>query len=311
MLKKKFFFVALCTLLLTLLLGLCGTCYASIDEVDLKNFCYNFMTKKDGFTESQASNWIDNSQSFASLSSSCSAYFNNDNYKILLIGLQGNIYFLVKSNFDYKLVIRDTTNINITANGYSGYQVHTADSNWISSYSSAYMNNLKNGYFYTDDNMYYNNNIYYSAPKYYPDSHIFDEYYSRYKFEFSPLGELVRIYGHTQNYFYLRTAGYDIDYGSFVDCNNISKIQYRFATYNTNLQRYNSFSDSSWYTLYDYNRDGLFMHKFPNATNNNGVVTSSIHIDTHNHAYDLMQIKFTPDTTQVDYILVNYILERC
>ena len=98
--KKKYFFVVLCMLLLTLLLGFCGTCYASVDEVDLKNFCVN-VGIHNGLTAQTVSQWVDSSTAFQSLNNACSIYYNNSGYKTLLMSSGYNVYFLVKSVIPY------------------------------------------------------------------------------------------------------------------------------------------------------------------------------------------------------------------
>ena len=268
MIKKKSL-VLLFTLLLALFLGSLSTCYA-FDQIDLKNFCYNYMTIKDGKTTAHTLDWIDRSSAFSSLDSFCTPYYDNDNYKILLIGQGGNIYFLKKSSEStQKLVLRNTSSIDITANGYSGYHVWTNDfSNTDSNYTSVYFNNLKNSYFYTDDNIYYNNNVYFSAPKYYPNQHIFDEYYTRDKWIFTPNGTNGTVNGVNNENFSIISASWNTYLGSICNSQHVQKIYVSFATYNQPTGTWIPAGNSI--LLYDYDRDGNIALYFSGSSSSDG-----------------------------------------
>lgn len=79
--KKKLFFVVLSTLLLTLSLGLCGSCYAVENVGQIKNIVYNVLVNFANKDDTTASAFIENNESyFTQISSYC-----NENYYFMAI----------------------------------------------------------------------------------------------------------------------------------------------------------------------------------------------------------------------------------
>ena len=176
--KKKV--IGLSTLLLVLLLGLFTTSYATdITLNQLKNFCVNVGIKQ-GISQSNMQNWVDNSSAFAFLETNLTNKLKNSSYQLYILSGGFNVYVYV---FDYsinnKIVVRNTSDVDITTSG-SGtyYQVRVNDNTW--SYSGNANNQnynvTKNGLYYSELNMYngWGSTIWRSAPVYWTDSSIFD-----------------------------------------------------------------------------------------------------------------------------------------
>lgn len=87
--------------------------------------------------------------------------------------------------------------------------------------------------------------------------------------------------------------GHDTEFGVIIDADNIDTIKYRIAYYNNGLGKFTDYGN--WLNYYDFNVDGVIWNKFPGAiTNNNGVYTLRLLLNTTNYQNCLIQWQISP-----------------
>lgn len=103
--------------------------------------------------------------------------------------------------------------------------------------------------------------------------------------------------------------GHDSEFGSIKDADNIDTIKYRIAYYNNGLGKFTDYGN--WLTYYDFNVDGVIWNKFPGAiTNNNGVYTLRLLLNTTNYQNCLIQWQISPIDTDLVTLYGDFYLQN-
>lgn len=188
------------TLLLTLLLGCYGNCYA-VELGQIQNFIYNASVEQN-YSKNNLDNWFENSSAWNSFKTQITTYLN-DNYNLLLINQGYNIYVLHRlTNSTQKVEIRainqNPLSYNIYAYGFTGFHFRFNDNSYFkNNYNSTTFNNVNR--VYSDVDWFQNNQLVFSSPFGLPNNDIIvGDYYDERIWEFNQLGEQVKIYGSNQ-----------------------------------------------------------------------------------------------------------------
>lgn len=293
MFKKKFYFVALSTLLLTLLLGLCGSCYA-VELGQVKNLVYNAMVTGNGVSESEARIKITDYDYWDTIESYC-----NDNYH--LVGARTSTtgryeFYFEPASYNTQLRVY-TYNNEIRSDLYTKRNLQFVLANTTftaapTTWNSAVGTHLRVYDLYSENDIYtYNTeNILYNGP--YSEPSWFNttgDYYSEIVWNFIPNGSIVTLQNDNQWQYRLISAGWGIDFGSISDSEWVNKISYRVAYWNKGLSKFGAYGN--FFTIYDYSKNGPLYKYWPGTTTNvNGVYTTRITLDNYNYQNCLMQI---------------------
>lgn len=294
MFKKKFYFVALSTLLLTLLLGLCGSCYA-VDLGQVKNLVYNAMVTGNGVSESDARIIITDYDYWDTIESYC-----NDSYQ--LVGARTSTngryeFYFEPISYNTQLYVY-TYNNEIRSDLYVKRNLQFVLSGSTFNAKPTSWNNASSTHFrvfdlYSENDIYtYNTeNILYHGP--YSEPSWFNttgDYYSEIVWNFIPNGSTVTLQNDNQWTYRLISGGWGIDFGSISDSEWVNKISYRVAYWNKGLNKFGSYG-SNFITIYDYSKNGpLYRYWSGTTTNLNGIYTTRITLDNYNYQNCLMQI---------------------
>ena len=309
-LKKKII-ITLSILLPILLLGYCTKSYASIEIGQVQNFIYNRSVEMD-YSKALLDDWFLHSTAWSNFKSYIQPYCT-DNYDQLLISSGYNIYFMYRAkDSGYKINIRAINNngasYNITANGFAGFQTRYNDNNLAQVNNSTSHNSVN--YCYSTADWYYNNSVYLYGTICLPsDSIIEGEYYTNIIWQFVPTGQQVTINGSNQWAYQYIEGSWSTNLGSLTDSEWCENIKYRVATWDNNLKKFSPYSNK-YYELYDYDKNGP-LYRYWTSTNNNGVYTTPISINTSKYQNCLIQLIITSEipneltTFYIDYIIGN------
>lgn len=317
--KKKFFLKLSFMLLLTLLLGFWSTCYADSYKdwtvADLKNCFYNIGMYK----EMNENDVIQQIEDFNEDIETMVISMNNNSNVFMSVetGSPGNAVIEIYCNneetihpywYSNRITNWGTAKNKTTRNTFNlGNGTHNNTTSISSTYAFNYSDVV-----YTTNDIYNssNGNTVITSRGYIP-SDLFEGYYQNIVWQFSPTSnsQTVTINGGNQWQYHAITGGWNIYLGSITDSEWVEKIQYRVGYWNNTLNQFSPVS-SSTYTIYDYSKNGP-LYKYWTSTNNNGVYTTGIYLDTYKFQNCILQLVITSQqpneltTIYYDYLITN------
>lgn len=299
--KKKLFLSVGFTLLLTLLLGTCGTCYAwQLPKSNIEPG--PFITKYGGSMTTDQKNKFTNNMN---------RFLNETNFDTYLISIGGRGSSVDQSyihGFNKSDINGNITNVNnlnymsIPLQSNSGKAVYLTGN-----YSVV---NISNGCYGLSGSqlrghyIFWSNDLSTSVTGPHETTQILGPFQepNYFTFTYPANSTAYQVNGLNETY-YTITSGYQSYLGSIFDSAYVGKIDYQLGTWNGN-----SYSFSTYKNVYNYNRNGYFPTWASGTTtrDNNGRYTTYFYLDLLNQSNNVVILRITPRLSDLNTLYMYF-----
>ena len=300
--KKKYLFATLCMLLLTLLLGACGTCYAwQLPKSNIEPGPF--------ITKYGASMTTDEKNKFTTYFNRFLSETSFDTYFIAISGRGSYInqsYIVGFNKSDINGNITNVNNLNymsVPLNSNSGQRCSLQGSSYsvsnISNVNSALSGSQLRGKY-----LFWSNDLSSTVTGPHETETILGPFQEPNYFQFTyPANSTGYQVNGLQNTYYSINSGYQTYIGQIYDSAYVAKVEYQIGSWNGN-----SYSFTKFKTLYNYNNDGYFPTWASGTTtrDNNGRYTTYYYLDTQLNFNNIFIVRITPRLSDLNTLYTYF-----